>query len=354
MILGQYIVMLSRDITSLHVCESNVKFNAKIKSYPDGSAEILCADRAIFGGDGWEEQGKDSIPSLPRMKGEAKGSAADVARARRRAAARVRDIALCNRFSYFVTLTLSAEMIDRYDIKAATAKLRTWLDNRVRRQGLKYVLVPEHHKDGAIHFHGFFNDALPLADSGTVSLQGSKKPRRPRSAAELERWLADGGQMVYNIPDWSLGYTTAIALYGDYEAAIAYTCKYIGKEGDKIGGRWYYSGGDLAAPVVEYAELDFRALEAEGAYRFDVAAAGLCMCILRIKGGESDYVVIGGDRRELQSGDGTAAGSAAGAAASAEAEHGRRGTVYAAGANLVDGACLSADEGACGAVRTLL
>ena len=46
--------MLSRDITFLHVCESNVKFNAKIKTYPDGSAEILCADRAIFGGDGWE------------------------------------------------------------------------------------------------------------------------------------------------------------------------------------------------------------------------------------------------------------------------------------------------------------
>lgn len=288
MILGQYVVMLSRDKSILHEVQSNVKYTAKIKKYPDGSLEILCADRAVFGADGWEESGlerRQPLPPLPCPGRDTKSSdPADIARARRRAAARVRDIALCNRFTYFVTLTLSAEAIDRYDIKAATGKMRSWLDNRVRRCGLKYVLVPEHHKDGAIHFHGFFNDALPLADSGTLSMPGGKRPRKPRSGADYDRMIAAGGRVVYNLPDWQLGFSTAIGLYGDYEAAIAYTCKYIGKEGEKIGGRWYYSGGDLAGPVLEYADLDIRDLESEGAYRFDVPAAGLCLCILRIKG----------------------------------------------------------------------
>lgn len=272
--------------SSLHEAECNVKFNAKIKKYPDGSLEILCADRAIFGADGWEEVGKNRAAPSHSGRDKKASDPDDVLRARRRAAARVRDIALCNRFTHFVTLTLSAEAIDRYDIKAATAKMRSWLDNRVRRCGLKYVLVPEHHKDGAIHFHGFFNDALPLVDSGTLSIGG--KPRRPRSVADYQRMTAAGGKTVYNIPDWSLGFSTAIALYGDYEAAIAYTCKYIGKEGEKIGGRWYYSGGDLVAPEVEFASLDYRDMEAAGAYCFDVPAAGLSFCVLRVKNSEAN------------------------------------------------------------------
>lgn len=279
--------MMSNEITFLHNPERNVKFNTRIKKYPDGSSEILCADRAIFGADGWEEAGRDILPGdRPKLAQDRKTSAdpADVARARRRAAARVRDIALCNQFTHFVTLTLSAEAIDRYDIKEALRKMRVWLDNRVRRNGLKYVLVPEHHKDGAIHFHGFINGALELVDSGTLSVPGSKKPRRPQSAKQLEAWLAEGAKPVYNLPEWQLGFSTAIGLYGDYEAAIAYCCKYIGKEGEKIGGRWYYSGGQLAAPEMEYCTLDFRSLEEAGGYRFDIEAAGLSFCMLRVKG----------------------------------------------------------------------
>jgi hypothetical protein len=44
-------------------------------------------------------------------------------------------------------------------------------------------------------------------------------------------------------------------LYGEYPAAVAYVCKYIGKDGEKPAGRWYYSGGDLREPEVTYAEI---------------------------------------------------------------------------------------------------
>ena len=65
------------------------------------------------------------------------------------------------------------------------------------------------------------------------------------------------------MPGWTLGFTTAFELYGEYPAAVAYVCKYIGKDGTKPAGRWYYSGGDLVEPSVEYVEISPAELVAE-------------------------------------------------------------------------------------------
>ena len=155
-----------------------------------------------------------------------------------------------------MTLTLDPAKVDRYDVSAITKKLRVWADNAVRRRGLKYILVPELHRDGAVHFHGFFNDALEAVDSGTMTNGG--RPRRPRSCSERDRLEADGWHVVYNLPAWTLGFTTAIELYGEKRKAVAYVLKYISKAAattGRIGGRWYYSGGELRRPVVTYGEL---------------------------------------------------------------------------------------------------
>jgi len=108
--------------------------------------------------------------------------------------------------------------------KAVAHALGRWADNMVRRKGLKYVLVPELHKKGGIHFHGFFNDSVQVVDSGHHDT---------------------AGHPVYNLPEWTLGFTTAIELYGDYPSAVGYVTKYIGKQGLRPMGRWYYSGGAL-------------------------------------------------------------------------------------------------------------
>ena len=52
-------------------------------------------------------------------------------------------------------------------------------------------------------------------------------------------------------------------LYGEYPAAVAYVCKYIGKDGEKPAGRWYYSGGRLQEPKVEYLDMHPRDLMRE-------------------------------------------------------------------------------------------
>lgn len=242
------------DISPSALCD--IERNAIVKWYPDGSTEITCSKHLIFRERGWEEKRR-------KLRGSGSSDESDnVKRAVRRARSRLRDYARANGFNYFVTLTLSPDLVaDRYDICSVIRSMRTWLDNRVRRNGLKYILVPEHHKDGAIHFHGFINDALPLLDSGTLSNGG--KPRKPRSKKQRAALLSDGWHVVYNVPDWRFGFSTAIALYGDYEHAVSYCCKYIGKElgekklPEKIGGRWYYSGGALALPEITAHNFDF-------------------------------------------------------------------------------------------------
>lgn len=216
----------------------------KVRIYPDGSYDIIASSTEMF----------DLSPKPPKEKKSREVDVsretsteddkqkdppkpANIERAKRRARAKVRQLALANPdFRWFVTLTLDAARINRYDPVEVVRKMSTWCDNRVRRKGLKYILVPELHQDGAIHFHGFFNDALEAVDSGHVDKRGHK---------------------IYNLPDWDWGFTRAVELYGEYGAAVTYTTKYIGKESRKIGGRWYYSGGDLQLPEEKEIPLNY-------------------------------------------------------------------------------------------------
>lgn len=261
----------------LRVRESDTKYSVRLRIYPaSGTYELMAASRPIFGG-GWESSSDEQQRSH--------GGGSDDGRALRRARRRVRDLALSNVFDYFVTLTLDKDRVDRYDIDAVGRKLRAWLSNNVQRKGLRYILVPELHKDGAIHFHGFFNAALAAVDSGALTnVPGHNRPVKPRSGAERRRWLDQGAQVVYNLPGWTLGFTTAIRLYGDYSAAVAYICKYIGKDSSKIGGRWYYSGGDLAEPVDMAVDATYREVaEIDGVYLSDLQDLSLSLATVRGK-----------------------------------------------------------------------
>jgi len=246
-------------LNALRVSEYSAYSNAQIKTYPDGSAVITVFDRAIIRRPGLElardQEPEEDGPDIPISDTK---KAANLARAKRRARAAVYDLARATDFEFFVTLTINKDKVkDRLDDAEVFRHLQDWLDNNVRRHGLAYVLVPEYHKAGGLHFHAFFNSALEVVDSGTISLPWVDKPRRPRSKIQRAAWLAQGGHVVYNLPGWGWGYTTAIRLYGDREAAIGYVVKYITKNEKKIGGRWYYSGGPLLRPAVQVEDLDF-------------------------------------------------------------------------------------------------
>ena len=220
-----------------------ITHNAVIYSYPGGYTDVICASEPIFREAGYEAafgMEETRAKPAPREAGK-KSEGTDMVRSMRRARAKLRRLALANEFQYFVTLTLDPAKIDRYDGAAVTKALGRWCDNMVRRHGLRYVLVPERHKDGAFHFHGFMaGPGLIARDSGHMI----------------------GGRPAYNLPQWTLGFTTAQPLYGEYAAAVAYCCKYIGKQaGERALGRWYYSGGDLQEPRKTLVDLDYRAVD---------------------------------------------------------------------------------------------
>lgn len=252
----------------------------KIYQYPCGVVDILSSSKPIFREVGWEDarwakprplpsEAEDepeeeaqlsfSLEALPELEAEHGPKGEDIARSMRRARSRVRRLALSNEFRWFVTLTLSPDKVDRYDAAQVVRKLSNWCSNQVKRRGLQYILVPERHKDGALHFHGFFNDALEAVASGHRDKQG---------------------HMIYNLPGWTLGFTAAIEVYGDYAGAVAYVCKYIGKQGDKPAGRWYYSGGDLREPTAIYGEIspaDLRAEYGDRVFCFEVPGASMAV-----------------------------------------------------------------------------
>lgn len=249
--------------TLLGVDGSAVRHYAKIYSYPCGVQDIVASSAPDFGAKGWEKSGENAKRRAPAGGHERKSSdpkGEDLERSMRRARAKLRRLALANDFKWFVTLTLDPAKVDSLDGAAVVKRLNAWCSNMVQRKGLRYILVPERHKSGRIHFHGFFNDCLDIVDSGHMDRQGHK---------------------VYNLPQWSLGFTTAIELYDDYTKAVGYVCKYVGKQGEKPAGRWYYSGGDLREPEVTYAEISPAELLAEyGEKAFSFYPPGKQMAIV--------------------------------------------------------------------------
>ena len=141
--------------------------------------------------------------------------------AKKRAKTKVRDYIKTNTdLEYFVTYTFSSKKIEsRYDEKKIYAGIRDWLKKAVQRKGLKYVLVPELHKDGAWHFHGFTNMNL----------------------------------------DWKYGFkvVSRITQNKERQIKINYITSYIGKGNMKFNGRRYLHSQNLQEPIKIYDNEDF-------------------------------------------------------------------------------------------------
>lgn len=263
--------------SGIYALDYEVKYNCRGKYIPtvDGSLKLveeMYCNRFIFNPDNVEEHNRDkrikrekwdkmldemydvhNYTPVPTTKEE------NLSRSKRRAKNKIIDIILCNNFDIFVTLTLNPNEIDckKEDYKTVIKKLNTYLDNRVRRNGLLYVGVPELQKNGNIHFHFLCNSsALKLVHSGTYIMPCGGKPRKEYTVKKHGYNIADC-KNVYNIVDWTLGFTTAIETYGSIEAVANYIGKYITKSNDKIGGRWYYSGGKLIKPLYIYTKVSF-------------------------------------------------------------------------------------------------
>jgi hypothetical protein len=153
----------------------------------------------------------------------------------------ISDLVICNQFEYFCTFTFDKEKIDRYDMQKCRYAMQTWLHNSKNRHspGLKYLVVPEKHKDGALHFH-----ALISGYDGRYKTSGRKQ----------------NGRDIFNLTGWRFGYSTAVKI-DNFEAVGHYMKKYITKDMPMIyGKRRYFSSNNLERPKKVVNDTKFRFL----------------------------------------------------------------------------------------------
>ena len=167
------------------------------------------------------------------------------------------DIARLNNFTWFLTITFDGSEYDFKNPDFVKKKVRHWLENQVKRKGLKYLLIPEYHEKGGIHCHALINDCFEMTDSGTVLVEGYPKPIKLETAKARNAIIK---HTVYNVPAWKYGFSTAIQIT-DCTNFAYYVTKYITKGNNKIFGKYYWSGGDiLRKPQIVYSNTDFNSV----------------------------------------------------------------------------------------------
>lgn len=177
-----------------------------------------------------------------------------------RSRAAVWELALCNPWEYFVTLTLDKSKCDRYDLAATYKQMGKFFNNYNARTdaNIKYLLIPEPHRDNAWHFHGLLS-GLPPPHLTPFSLHD-------HIPAELKAMLSAGRQL-YTWPAYAsaFGFITMESII-DLQRCAAYMTKYITKElgrsGIELNHHLYYCSKGLHRAELLYCGEMKRALDA--------------------------------------------------------------------------------------------
>lgn len=268
------------------VSEAHVKCNCKTKVYPDGSKIQIICSTDCFVRDGFEERENDDIfvsvdpyvkdvmfvgPEPPITEQTAKRHISTRIRdspgtyeldtdprddSVKRAIDHIFDIVMCNDWDYFITGTFNDEKVDASKASEVLLPVTRWLSDRVKRKGLKYLLVPElHPTSGRIHFHGLINDSLKLSDSGRVMYTGQAYRRSSLISQGID---PNNFKTVYNIDDWKFGFSTAIKVDNSAVRLARYVTKYICKDCQKIFGKFFWSSRNIVrSPQILYDNVDY-------------------------------------------------------------------------------------------------
>jgi len=165
------------------------------------------------------------------------------------------EYALCNPWDWFITFTLDPAKYDRHDLERYHKELSQWLRDYSKRKcnnQLKFLLVPERHKDDAWHIHGFLY-GLPIEHLTPFTLQ--------EHLPDYIRKKLLKGEQVYNWLPYAkkFGYCNIEPIRNN-EAASKYILKYITKDLSKcvseINAHMYYcSRGLQIAETIKQGHL---------------------------------------------------------------------------------------------------
>lgn len=150
------------------------------------------------------------------------------------------DYGLSNKWSYMVTITIDSQKKDRYQYDKTTKQLLKFLKNYKQNHdsNLKYIIVPEQHKDGAIHYHGL----IQISDKHLTF----KKQRQLAFIYEHSILLK------------SFGFNEFTKIYNHTEFVTYYISKYITKSlTERFTSQRFYASLNLDQPKkTYYTDLD--------------------------------------------------------------------------------------------------
>lgn len=142
-----------------------------------------------------------------------------------RARSEIFELAYCNDWQYFTTFTIDKTKFGRYDLEKYHKAFTQWLRNYNKKFGthIKYLTIPEQHKNGAWHEHGFIM-GLPLEHLRLFDAEYEKLPKYIR-----DKLLA--GSPVYDFPAYreKFGFCDFEPIRS-LEGVSKYVTKYISKD----------------------------------------------------------------------------------------------------------------------------
>lgn len=209
------------------------RYKTKIKEYPNGTKVYTVYNTALL-----IAENDNSIHLSEPLKNEktAEELQLEKNRALWKIKTKIKDYILCNDFDYFWTLTFDS---DRYNYTVAFEKMGKWLEKMRKKYGkFNYIMIPELHKDGAIHFHGVTGGLNAVVRDSGVKHKGVK---------------------VYNCTDWQHGFTTLTRVRSK-EKTATYVTKYVTKEMQNSivgkGKKKYWLSQGLRKPDITFTDLN--------------------------------------------------------------------------------------------------
>lgn len=191
-----------------------VEYNTVLKKFSDGTIHLKFTSYSNLKGQSREvvHNGSSTLEELERY------NSINVIRRRQSISDLAHENGCIIPWEYFVTLTFDDEFVtDSYSHEKVTKCLTKWLNNQKHQNpGMRYILVPELHKSGRIHFHGVF---------ACVPNWKLEQGRNPNTG----KLIYKNGSPIYNLINYKLGFTT-VSKVKNLEAVSHYISKYITKE----------------------------------------------------------------------------------------------------------------------------
>lgn len=178
-------------------------WNVRIKTFPNGRKQYFYSEKVKIEDFEIAEEVVHDGSAVERKERENNSRAVQV----------VYDLAKSNKWDWYVTLTFSSDVVDRYDYKACYEYIRLFAKNLSQYYSCRYLFIPELHEDGAYHFHGLIQGDLPVVPAVN-----------PKTGLPL---IVKGAQ-IYNIPIYKAGFSNVSAVIKSDRIA-SYIAKYITK-----------------------------------------------------------------------------------------------------------------------------